>query len=234
MKSWKPLCIYLDSEPHPPNKPKVYLLHSLVNKTRKAKIKTQGLLFYVHSVIRGTDVKLFHGSQGYINASCMSLIIFLRLMTARYFVCQFGIQNLYTYINNCYWVFTFARRSIWFVFITFKFFIIIWFTLGISLLQKQGTICFPHKSHKQFYLIFTGTICRGKQNMKTARAGHRDMTYFKQMTTLHAFEPWVPNDTISTHPHTNTHLAHFFPAFHREKYNSFFVECKRWQRTTNI
>lgn len=92
MKSWKPLCIYLDSEPHPPNKPKVYPLHSLVDKTRKANIKKQGLLLYVHSVIRGTDVKLSHGSQDYIDASCMSLIIFLRLMTARYFVCQFRIQ----------------------------------------------------------------------------------------------------------------------------------------------
>ena len=43
MKSWKALCIHLDPESHPPNKPNVYPLHSLVNKTRKAKIKTYGL-----------------------------------------------------------------------------------------------------------------------------------------------------------------------------------------------
>ena len=40
MKSWKLLCIYLDSEPCSLNKLKIYPLHSLVNKARKAKIKT--------------------------------------------------------------------------------------------------------------------------------------------------------------------------------------------------
>lgn len=83
----------------------------------------------------------------------------------------------YTYINNCYWVFIFARRSVWFVFITFKFFIIIRLTLSISLLQSEAQSVFLHKCHQQLCLILWATFVEENTTCKQ-QAQNRNITRF--------------------------------------------------------